>query len=705
MSKLPDDAIGIYHWMFDFSGVRIHFSLFLLALIKHYRVHFSQLDPLGLNKVITFEHWKSVFFLSDRRDIPDAMVWRHPDAAIDDPRPVAGSYSMADVRRLSAHVIKLRDMPEGVSTLQRLPLYYTPPAAADAVIPDPTLEDLAVGTPSSKILSKAEASQKQKASTSGATSSHVAKHTRSVLAQSSGSTTHPSLFVGDSNDESDGDDDACVEIPLVTPIRSAAVIPSSRNQGESSTTPAAEDSQGKGIMVDDAAVPSGGASRTRPSSSPAPTFRDATYPEGGVAGNCEFTREEWDAPYRPTFGVLTEEVFKDLAVYKTMVDQFPTPGEIVRVESLSDDQLTAKISAALYDDVAWWLNGYEEKVASLTGLELQVSALKKQVSRLNYKLSSSNAFFAKSKAKGKEKKKKIKIITKSLDNLHAEVAHLSTALNQAIVLEAEKDEEILWLKATALEFLSFFRGQFQGLVHKFLATGEFSRVQGELLSLVASAGFKRGLSIHRTKDEFAAVLKKMANFISGAQDRLAKASPLLLEPEKLVRSTNVLTPRDAHVSPPITKESTVTPTFKSLELSANVDLIAFVVASEHNEEMVNVEIDGSDPKMTDDIVAAKSGHAFVQGVSVALDDVVELVGVGSGRVSSGPNYVVVSLSAGEKGGGLIPSFVASEEAAVNSSRCVVVHPADPESCHPPKAKWLPPGTCSIAGQASVGSMG
>ncbi|GKD36511.1 hypothetical protein Tco_1252020 [Tanacetum coccineum] len=74
MSELPDDAIGIYHQMFDFSGVRIPFSSFPLALIKHYRVHFSQLGPLGFNKVI-----------------PDAMVWRHPNAAIYDPRPAAGS--------------------------------------------------------------------------------------------------------------------------------------------------------------------------------------------------------------------------------------------------------------------------------------------------------------------------------------------------------------------------------------------------------------------------------------------------------------------------------------------------------------------------------------------------------------------------------------------------------------------------------------
>ncbi|GKE02502.1 hypothetical protein Tco_1390485 [Tanacetum coccineum] len=156
----------------------------------------------------------------------------------------------------------------------------------------------------------------------------------------------------------------------------------------------------------------------------------ATYPEGGVAKNCEFTREE--------------------------------------------------------------LKDYEEKVAILISLEIQVSTLKKQVSGLNDKLSSSDASFAKSKAKGKERKKKIKSLTKSLDNLHAEVARLSTDLNRATVLEAEKDEEILRLKATP------------------------SEVQGELLSLAASAGFERGLGMHQTKDEFAVVLKKMTNFMPSA---------------------------------------------------------------------------------------------------------------------------------------------------------------------------------------------
>ncbi|GKB64300.1 hypothetical protein Tco_0920486, partial [Tanacetum coccineum] len=194
----------------------------------------------------------------------------------------------------------------------------------------------------------------------------------------------------------------------------------------------------------------------------------------------------WDAPYRPTFGVLTNEVFKDPAICKTIVDQFPTPREIVRVESLSDDKLIGKMSV-LYcmmmlhggDLLARYrglnqsrheyvlstdsrLKGYKEKVTNMTGL--------------NDKLSSSDASFAKSKAKGKERKKKIKSLTKSIHNLHTEVAHLFVALNQATILEAERDGEILRLKTPPLEFSSFFWGQFQGLFRKFLASDEFSRI-------------------------------------------------------------------------------------------------------------------------------------------------------------------------------------------------------------------------------------
>ncbi|GKB80028.1 hypothetical protein Tco_0946923, partial [Tanacetum coccineum] len=477
------------------------------------------------------------------------------------------------------------------------------------------------------------------------------------------------------------------------------------NQGGSSTAPAAEgsntqDSQGKGIMVDKLPAPSVVHSRSRLSFQACSSFKDvfgdaihmdffpfsagpchATYPKGGIAGNCEFTHGEWDAPYRLTFGVLTKEVFKDPAIYKTVVDQFPTPGEMVRVKICPMNQMTVKMSMlhcmmmsrsgellaryhglnqSHYEYVLSAdskLKGYEEKVANMTGLELQVVVLKKQVPGLNDKLTSSDASFSNSKAKGKERKKKIKSLGKSLDNLHAEVARLSAALNQATILEAERDDEIL---------------------------------RGELLFLAASAGFEHGLSMHRTKDEFVVVLKKMVNFVPGAQEMLAEAFLLVaqtdyaflkkiseyvakplsiilqLEPKKLVRPANVPTKRDARVSPPVAKELIMTPASKSLELSANVDLTPSIVASEHNEEMVNAEVDGSDPQMIDNTITAKSEHAFMQGMSVILDDVVELAGVG---------------------------------AVVDPSRRILSHATRPNP------NGFPPGTFSIVDQAFIGSMG
>nr|GEY48315.1 hypothetical protein [Tanacetum cinerariifolium] len=384
-------------------------------------------------------------------------------------------------------------------TLQRLPFYCT---HADAV-PDPTPKEFAVNNPSAKVIAKDEASQKQKASTS----------------------------------ESD-DDDACYEIPIVTPIRSAAVIPPSRNQS----------SRGKGIMTDAdaAAALSVGASHQRVSFGPAPFFRElsedanhrdffpfspgpcyATYPKGDIAGNYEFTREEWDAPHQPTLKVLTNEVFKDPFVCKTVVDQFSTPGEMVWIDALSSEQLTAKISVLYY---------------------LMMS-------------------------------------------------HGGYSSGFCILLS----EPVL------------------GLLWKLLASDEFSRVYAELLSLAASVGFERGFSMHHTKEDFAAILNKNFQFVPGAQDRLAEASPW-----------------DACVSPPITKESTVTLAYTSLELLSNTVPSSSVAALEPNDEW---------------------------GVSHVVDNVTELTVTGSECASSGPGDVVVAISAGEKGDGYVSYSIIEEVVA------------------------------------------
>ncbi|GKC73776.1 hypothetical protein Tco_1119659 [Tanacetum coccineum] len=274
------------------------------------KVYFSQLGPPGINKVITFEilcrslqiqhtvtllrvfqtlckqghwfsfakrratspvciddkrscmkDWKTGFFFIDRRAIPDYMPWRHPDSIITDLKPAAGSYDQQEVRRLSAFIVKLRDMPEGESTkvqeelhhdvrstLQRLPFYCTPSAAADVVIHDPTPECVAATTPNTKVLAKAEAFKKQKASTFGSALSQVAKHTRSTTSHSSDGSSRPNLF----DDHSDDDPDAYVEIPLITLIRSAVTIPlrGSAIRPRDSISPSSSVQDTAGVAID-----------------------------------------------------------------------------------------------------------------------------------------------------------------------------------------------------------------------------------------------------------------------------------------------------------------------------------------------------------------------------------------------------------------------------------------------------------------------
>nr|GEX95383.1 hypothetical protein [Tanacetum cinerariifolium] len=424
----------------------------------------------------------------------------------------------------------------------RLPFYRTSPTVVDASASDPTPKDLAAGNPSAKVVAKAKASQKRKASTSSATSSPVSKHT--------------------------SDNDACIEIPLVTPIHAAAVILSSGNQSRGFATSVAEadHSLHPTLLFLFRDISGDVIHRDFFPFSLRPYY--ATYLEGGVAGNYEFSHEEWDASHQHTLTILTKE-------------------------------LTAKMSVLQY----LMMSHSGELLAWYRGLLQSHHELQRHVVGLNDKLASFDAAFSKYKAKGKERKKKIKSLTKSLDNLHAKVARLSADLNRATILEAERDEEILRLKASPPEFASFFR--------------------------VASAGFERGLSMHQTKKEFSAILEK----ISQADD-------------------------------------------------------------------------------------ANLGSMFVQGASHDVNDDAELTLIGSERVSSNPSDVIVAFSIGGKGDGSLPSSVVDEEGRVicrrtfvalslgkTDCRCMVVHPADPESCHPPEVKWLSPGTFSTAGQASVGSMG
>ncbi|GJW39569.1 hypothetical protein Tco_0065414, partial [Tanacetum coccineum] len=593
----------------------------------------------------------------------DIRIFHH--SVITDPTPPAGSYSQADVWRLSAFAVKLYDMPKG---LWKLPFYCTPPAASNVAISTPTLEDLATATLNTKVLAKAEYSKKRRASTSEADPSQVVKRTRSATAHSFGSSTRPNLF-DDNNmidEESEDDDDACVEILLITPIHSAATILVGGNQIRGSVPSAAEGHVFIGF-THAARDPSGDANDKEFFSFAHGPYDDA-YPEDGVVtGSYEVSREEWEGLHQPTLSILTKEMFKDPNVCQTVVDQFPTPGEMVRIEALTNERLAGKMSVLHYSMMFHGgellaryrgllksheeyvhsadsrLKSFQQRLTSFQGLESQVYGLKKQVTDLNDKVIASDAAFIKAKAKGKERKKKIKSLFKTLDQFTSEAARLATDLNQVRRSDAQKGDQIAAGKTYLDDIYALIEGYKHSLAEKDAKILRlFSRVQGELLSFAASAGFERGLNMDQTLEQLAAALNKISRYVLGAQVRMVEATPLVvttdypflkkiidhsasplsvlvkLEPDRLARPATVPALRVIGVSPPSMKESTVIPAPSSMELYSKDAPYSSTATIEQNEEWLNDIVDTTDAKMAD-VAFDKSMEVLVQ-VALSIEN-------------------------------------------------------------------------------------
>ena len=163
MDRLPPDVIGLYSEYFYEGGLSVPFSTFLLDVIRHFKVHISQLVPLGMHRATLFEvycrcmrikpttplfrvfyklckqgswfsfekrvgrdrkvcfgdfpsslkGWKSEFFLIDRRAIPFAMPWRHHDSDVSDPFPRRTEYNMTHAEALAETVVEPLQLPHG----------------------------------------------------------------------------------------------------------------------------------------------------------------------------------------------------------------------------------------------------------------------------------------------------------------------------------------------------------------------------------------------------------------------------------------------------------------------------------------------------------------------------------------------------------------------------------------------------------------
>ncbi|GJX08168.1 hypothetical protein Tco_0196100 [Tanacetum coccineum] len=199
MINLPagDTAIGIYSRIFDSSGVRIPFSSFLLAVLKYFKVHISQLVPLGLSKVITFEVLCRSLSIE-----PTVTLFR-----VFQTLSKQGDWFSFAKRGGSAPVCMevtksgLNPM-EGKKFLNRSVVdRTTPPAPAGTAIPHASPEEIAVTRPDPNVVAKADHAAKRKTSTGPEISTNTTKRTR--LSQRVSGAGSSGLAAGDGVEQTD----------------------------------------------------------------------------------------------------------------------------------------------------------------------------------------------------------------------------------------------------------------------------------------------------------------------------------------------------------------------------------------------------------------------------------------------------------------------------------------------------------------------
>ncbi|GJU78831.1 hypothetical protein Tco_1275901 [Tanacetum coccineum] len=162
---------------------------------------------------------------------------------------------------------------------------------------------------------------------------------------------------------------------------------------------------------------------------------------------------------------------------------------------------------------------------------------------LNERVETSKTTLVKATEKSKDRKKKSKSLSQALDQFTAKATRVASDSNDARRVEAQ------------------IRG---------------------LLSLVVNVGFERGLRLNHNEEQLDEAMKKISKFMHGAQDKLAKPTPLVatmkylymykvvdhmdrplsaltnLESDRLIRPVFAYIPRVVVVSPPSPKELTIT---------------------------------------------------------------------------------------------------------------------------------------------------
>ncbi|GJX27537.1 hypothetical protein Tco_0233833 [Tanacetum coccineum] len=454
--------------------------------------------------------WKEKFFLIDHRAILFYMPWRHPGLCITDKVPT--DFNQNHVNQLKAHIVKLRDIPEGVlvrsglsrvwrnpmcglvlrrsdntvmgiydflcmpsldkatvreeshgldtSILGRVVDRTTSPAPAGTTIPRASLEEITVTRLDHKVVTKANHVANQNASTRPEISTNTAKKIKSGKkvsgACSSGLAVRDEVEQTDDDtldDDDDQRDGSYLGLDVTYP---PILLPDKEVEahvelfgGEAVPAP---DTQPLDVDVGADEIASDG--------------NVDLYYEARVSSRSEsppYTRYDWEEIHGVNLGLRKKELYKDPKACRTALDQFPTSGETHRLRELSSVELSDRMS--------------------------QTRTIKKQIVDLRQRTEST--IHANEEVSRKYRNER-DVVTKEKAKIKEELVETKSQLEH----RGRKAEEI------HASIASFFQSDFTPLVRRFLKSSEFNWAFAGVLNTAISVGVERRLRMDRTVAAF-----------------------------------------------------------------------------------------------------------------------------------------------------------------------------------------------------------
>ncbi|GKB11228.1 hypothetical protein Tco_0845151 [Tanacetum coccineum] len=462
MINLPvgDTAIGIYSRIFDSSGG----DWFSFAKRGGSTPVCMEVTKSGLKQL------REKFFLIDHRAIPFHMPWRHPDSCITDKIPT--DFNQDHVDRLKAHIVKLRDIPEGVLVRSGLSRVWRNPMC------DPVLrrsDNTAMSIHDFLCMPSLEkATVREEPHELGT----------SILSRVADHTTPPAPAAPDAQ-----------------PLDTGAGADEVASDGHVDSYFDARVSNTAGDVIERDLLPF----------APGPYYLPYPYEENDGCESPPYTKDDWDEIHGVNLGLRKKELYKDPQVCRTAIDRFPTPAEIHRLHDLSSAELSDRMSVlqcqlithgrafhARYDHSLREVERLAKQCAQQTQIIKKQTAELKQhkesVARASEEVSGLKAELGalKSKCEATEHKlsswdKKHRKYRSERDTLAKEKAKIEEELKSRLEHRERQAKEIQG------NITSFFQSDFTPLARKFLKSSEFNRAFAGVLNTAISVGVERAL--------------------------------------------------------------------------------------------------------------------------------------------------------------------------------------------------------------------